>query len=502
MSERTTDDAGTGPPPDQGPAGPESGGGGPPPDLLEHEFRQNRRDLLRFWLPWAGLALVLCVVGWFFVEPAPPRRVVLAAGPKDGAYYGFAQQYAEVFRRNGIELAVLETAGTVQNYQLLASGEADAAIVQGGAAPEGYPLTPVAVASLYLEPVWVFHRGDAGGGNEASDDPGLQPGDLRGKRVAVGPPGSGTRAVAVELLAANGVAEGDPGGTTFLPLGGRAAADALTGGRADAAFFVLAPGSPLVAELLRAPGVRLMDFRRAAAYARRYPYLSTVLLPAGVMDLGRDLPPRDVHLVAPAANLVAREDLHHALIPLLAEAATRAHERGDLLTGPGRFPNMDHVEWPLSEAARRYFRSGPPFLQRYLPFWAAALADRLKFLLLPLLTLLIPLLRVAPPLYRWRIRAGIYRWYYVLRKVDQKLRGAPASERFERELVLLDHLERELAEVRVPLSYMEEFYNLRLHSAFVHNRVLDHVRRHHGGDGRPAPAAPSAVEAGPVPLPS
>jgi len=340
---------------------------------------------------------------------------------------------------------------------------------------------------------------------------------LHGRRMAVGPPGSGTRALAQKLLAANDIettveADATPSrtgmvalaassttkapttapatrdATVLVPLGGSAAAEALRRGDVDAAVFVISL-SPMIQSLLREDGLHLLQFHWQEAYARRFPFLSGTTLPEGVIDLGRDLPPRDVNLIAPAANLVARSDLHPTLVPLVCKAITLAHERGDLLSRPGQFPSTAYIEWPVDPAAWDYFRSGPPLLQRYLPFWVAALLYRSKILLLPLITLLFPLFRIAPPLYVWRTRSKIYRWYRILQSADLTLRaagngehpGAPQpaapqpAQALNAELELVRGLDAELATVKVPLSYMEEFYNLRLHTDFVRRRLEEKV---------------------------
>lgn len=487
--------------------------------LLRKAGAPSRRDLFVAWLPWLAASVALLLIGSMFVRPAPPKHVVIAAGPRDGSYYWFAQRYAETFKANGVDLQVRETAGTVENYQLLADGRADLAMTQAGAAPEGLEVELRSIASLYLEPVWIFYRGD--------ETPALA--QFRGRRIAVGPPGSGTRAIALKLLAANDIATtldqgagaapagaesgvaapaawpttnastttapARRGATVLVPLGGAAAADALRRGDVDAAVFVISLG-PMIQSLLREDDLRLLQFHRHEAYARRFPFLSGATLPEGVIDLGRDLPPRDVNLIAPAANLVARSDLHPTLVPLVCKAITAAHERGDLLSRPGQFPSTAYVEWPVDPAASDYFRSGPPLLQRYLPFWVAALLYRSKILLLPLITLLFPLFRIAPPLYVWRTRSKIYRWYRILQDADLKLRAAgngehPGAPRqatpqpapdLSAELELIRGLDAELATVKVPLSYMQEFYNLRLHTDFIRRRLEAKVGAN-GGNG-------------------
>jgi len=474
---------------------------------LYNRFRDRTGvwDTLRANWIWIFLTALLLAIGWMLVKPAPPKRVVIATGGQDGAYFWFASQYAESFAQNGLKLDVRATRGSIENYQLLAAGGANpdedgdhvsVAIVQSGTTPPGEQADLRAIASLYLEPVWIFHRG------QKTD----QLADLRGRRVAVGSVGSGTRSIVERLLSANSLKWAETGPATapasqpapaddkairFDARSGRAAADALKSGELDAAALVLSPRHPLIAELLREPSLQLMSFERHEAYARLFPFLSDVKLPRGTIDLAADLPAQDIYLLAPAANLICREDLHPAIVVLLLRAAIKSHERGDLLSPAGELPSTRFVEYPVEPSAAEYFKSGPPFLQRYLPFWAAALADRMKILILPLITLIIPLARIAPPLLVWRIRSRIYRWYRVLREIDRRLRidEAVASEamtdvpplqeeHLEKDRATLLEMEQELSEEKVPLSYMQEFYNLRLHADFMLRRVEARLSRH------------------------
>jgi hypothetical protein len=429
------------------------------------------------------------------MRPAPPTRIVMATSSRNGQYYKLGEEYANTFRENGVTLDVRETTGTPENYQLMEQGPgtdqkpgAAIAIVAGGQAPTNLRANFRSIASLYFEPIWVFYRGDSTDQLTA----------FAGKRIAVGAPGGGGRTLALQLLHKAGAISLDPDAsmsvpetgpatiptsapaTQLLPLGGRAAADALEAGRIDAAFIIAAPDSPIIAELLAAKathGIQLLSFERHEAYARHFTYLSAVTLSRGVVDLARDLPDHDIHLLAPAANLIARRDLHPTIVPLLLSAVTHAPVVKGLLTTTEKFPNTDFGEFTLAPEAREYFQSGPPLLQRFLPFWLAAWADRMKILLLPLVTLLLPLARLAPPLYVWRIRARIYSWYRVLRHIDNRLRdfdktgAAAGGESFKAEVQLLDEMDREVADVQVPLSYMAEFYTMRQHADFLRQEI-------------------------------
>jgi len=436
--------------------------------LLTEHFRETRRQvrglLLKIWGGGFLIVLIGFALAWFFIQPAPPRTIVMATGSQEGAYFRFAKDYANYLRNQGVTLELRPTNGSLENYRLLQSDpQVDLAIVQGGTAPEDVrdASNIESLASLYFEPVWVFYRS-----NETYSD--LR--DLRDKRIAIGLAGSGTDSMASLLLGENGIDASS--GATLVRSGGLDAARQLKLGEVDAALFVTSPHSELIRELIGMEDVRLLNFDRHAAYVRRHPFLTSVTLERGVIDLQRDFPRSDVLLVAPAANLVATSELHDALIPLLLRAATETHRRDGSLLQRGRLPSTEFIEFPLNESARRYFNDGPPFLQKYLPFWIASAVDRGKILLLPALTLLLPLFRVGPPLYRWRIRSRIYRWYEILRGIETDLRSQADVETLRKHATTLSTMEGELDDLlSIPLAYMQEFYNLRLHVQFVERRV-------------------------------
>lgn len=431
--------------------------------MAQRSTRHSRGREARDFLGIYGSAVFLTVLGFFiayqFVEPAPPRRITIATGSPSGAYYAYGQIYRAMLARDGIELVVRETAGSIENVRLLESGAADVAFVQSGV--DGAALGELrSLGSLYFEPLWVFSR-----------EPVTDFGDLAGKRLAVGGEGSGTRAVALRLLTDNGLA-GDAAAeraAELLPLDGKDAAEALTEGEADAVFLVASPSAPVVRSLLEDPKISLMSFTRAEAYARRYPFLSRVDLPEGVIDFTSNLPPRDVSLLAPAANLVAHMNFHPALIDLLLGAATEVHGAGGLFERPGEFPSLLYTAFPVDPQARRYLNKGPSFLQNYLPFWAANLIDRLKVLLVPLLTLMFPLFRIVPPTYRWRVRKRIYRWYREVQAVEDGLDSE--TEPLSALCAELDRIEEEVKQVSVPLAYADSLYQLRSHIELVRGRL-------------------------------
>jgi TRAP transporter TAXI family solute receptor len=407
-------------------------------------------------------------IGFFiafqFVQPAPPKKIVITTGSDAGAYYAYAGRYANILARNGVTLEVRTSAGSLQNIERLENDEAQVGFVQGGVIePKGNPDEEdrdsqlVSLGSVFFEPVWVFYRGDHG--DRRFD----RLTDLKGKRIAIGQEGSGVRQLAQQLLSANEIKPGDH----LLPLSGLKAAEELQQGRIDAAFIIAAENAPVVQVLLRSPGVKVMSFAQAEAYQRRFPFLTKLTLPQGVADLVRDYPPHDVTLLAPTANLVVRDDLHPALQSLLLQAATEVHGRAGFFQRAGEFPVYKDRLLPLSPEAARYFKSGPPFLQRYLPFWLAVLIDRLMVLLIPIFALMIPLLKVAPAIYSWRVRTKVFRCYGELKYLEEDLRLRFEPARLAEYRARLDALDDEARGLRVPLAFADLVYTLREHVNLV-----------------------------------
>jgi TRAP transporter TAXI family solute receptor len=416
-------------------------------------------DLIKTWGVLTAIVAVGFVVTYQFVGAPPPRIIRIATGTENGAYYAFAREYARHLADDGITLEVVPTAGSVENLALLRTGDVTLALLQGGSATPADRELLQSLGTLFLEPVWVFTRADATIEQLSA---------LNGTRVAVGPIGSGTHLLATQLLAASGINEAN---TTLIAedlsgIGGR-----LADGDVDAAMLVNSAEAPIIQNLVEQPAIALFDVERAAAYSRVFPFLTPVVLNEGVLNLERNLPPRDTTLLAVAAMLAARVDLHVSLIPALLDTVTRVHQRGGILEARLQFPSADFVDLPLNDAARRYISEGPSFLYRWLPYGTAVLLDRLKVLVLPILALLIPLFRVAPPLYQWRIRSKIYRWYAAVREIDTLVQDETVDGRTELAARRLRALEREVADVSVPLAYAGELYHLRLHIRLLQDKL-------------------------------
>ncbi|MFH1871470.1 MAG: TAXI family TRAP transporter solute-binding subunit [Pseudomonadota bacterium] len=422
------------------------------------------RDIVFVALPSLLLAIGAFWLAAQFIQPAPPDRLIVSTGSESGAYQRFAARYKEVLARYGIELVAKTSAGSPENLQRMRDPgfEVDAAFIQGGTARPGENDELVSLGDFYHEPLWIFYR-----------DTALRDGDklldLKGMRIAVGGAGSGTRHLAMELLAANGI---DARNTKLIEAGGMDLVERLQKRQIDAVFAVGPTQSALVWSLLYTPGVRLMSLTHAEAYTRRFPYLTRLVLPRGAIDLTEDIPPRDVQLVSPLATLLVREDTHPALIDLLMQAAGEVHGEPGVFQKPNEFPRAGHNEFPLSKEAERYYTSGKPFLQRYLPFWAATLIDRMVVMVLPLLVVLLPLLKFAPQLYGWRVRSRIYRRYGELKFLENEVNENPAAHTRAEWLEKLDRIESDASHIRTPLTFSDMLYTLRVHIDLVRDMIL------------------------------
>jgi len=430
------------------------------------------RDLLVTAGPVLLLALGLLVAAYWVLDPTPPRQMTLATGSAQGAYAEFGARYQAALRKQGITVKLRPTRGSLENLELLQSGEVDAAFVQGGAdrlraLDEAPPEGLLSLGSLFREPVWVFYREEAARkhlGTTRLDSLA----QLAHWRLNIGHAGSGVTNLMRRLLEANGL---EPAKMALGQLEPIPAVVAMLDHKIDALALVSAPESPLVQMLLITPGIRLLDFSQAEAYARRVPQVSPVLLPRGVVDLARDLPHQDVRLVAPTATLVVREATHPALQQLLVQAARRIHGEANWFQRKAEFPQALTGEFPIASEAQRFYDSGEPLLQRYLPFWLANLVERMGVVLVSLVAVLFPLSKIVPPLYTFRIRSRIFRWYGLLRQLEEEAAGpAPDTTAL---ITRLQELDTRVERLSVPLSHADELYALRSYIALVLRRLHD-----------------------------
>lgn len=394
-----------------------------------------------------------------FIQPAPPKSIVISTGGEGGAYYRFAQRYKTALARDGITLEIKTSAGSMQNLARVrgATPEASVAFVQGGTTNPEDSNSLLSLGRMFYEPLWVFHRLPA-------DIERLS--QLQGKRIAVGPAGSGTRNLATQLLSASEVSAAN---ATFIEAPGKAAADALLAGEADAAFFVSAPDAELVQQLLRAPGVKLMSFAHAQGYARRFPWLAHIVLHRGVIDFAQNIPAREVDLLAAVALIAVRDDVHPALQFALTQAAAEVHRAPGIFNTDGVFPQSQSTELPMSAVAERFHKVGPPFFQRYLPFWLAVWMERLMVLLIPIVAVLIPVMKFLPSIYDWRVRRPLWKWYDELRKLEDAMNERP--EDHAKHLEEIQRIDDGVSAIPLPLTYSEAHYNLRAYVEYVQRRL-------------------------------
>ena len=430
----------------------------------------SARDLAITVGPFVLVTIVLLALAYWVLDPNPPKRVVLATGAEQGAYAEFGKRYAELLRQHGITVELRSTQGAAENLTLLRdeNSAVDLAFVQGGAGEERSgdddpDAGLVSLGSLFFEPVWLFYREDSA--KRLLKNPTLSAlSQLPGWKLNIGEPGSGVPNLMARLLDANHI---DRKTLTLQQQAVTPAVVSFLGGETDAIVFASAPESLMVQMLLQTPGIKLFDFAQAEAYSRRFAFMSPVTLPRGVVDLARDMPPADVHLVAPTATLVAKEGTHPALIQLFVQAARSIHGEAGWFQHKGEFPKAANTERPLAKEAERFYRNGPPFLQNYLPFWLANLFDRMWPVLVTIVAILLPLSRTLPPLYAFRIRSRIFRWYGQLRGVEDAIGTRPTADLVQE----LDSIEGRVERVAVPLSYTEELYSLRSHINLVRRRL-------------------------------
>jgi TRAP transporter TAXI family solute receptor len=415
--------------------------------------------LIRHWAVTATLLLLGCgALGYSLAAPAPPREIRIATGTvPDSAYTLAAEAYAQRLQATGFRVRRVPTQGSVQNLEMLRARQVDVALVQGGIADPVRDAGLESLGAAFVEPVWAFLRADQNMARLA---------DLRGQRVAIGPEGSGTRALALAMLAAN-----DIGGSDFtaLPLTGAAAAQALAVGDADAAILVSARTTGAIATLLRAgPTLRLIDFADFGdAYGVNLPFLSAVRLPRGGLSLATDVPDRAATLLAPVASVVAHADIHPQIVSLLVGIMQDVHRGRTLFTAEGAFPNTRAQDLPMNADAERYYARGRTVLQGWLPFWVAVWVERLLFVLLPVVGLALPLIRFGPVLYAWQMEARVWRHYETLRRIEaeaEREADAPARAALRGRL---EALEGRVARLALPVTYRRHVFALRRDIAYV-----------------------------------
>lgn len=437
------------------------------------------------------LALLLAWALFRFLDPAPPRHLVMVTGSESGGYHQFGLALRGKLAEQGLTLEVLSTSGSMENLQRLTEGSAEVqlGLIQSGTTRllESSQLAGLeSLGAIYHEPLWLFQRRGTGISRLT---------DLFEHRVSVGAEGGGTWAVVSSLISQLGEHAGEQALATgqWQQLAAGASLKALQAGELDAAFFVLPVHNSTISRLLVDPEMELVSLEQTAALAARLSFLERLELPQGLLDLQRDIPPQSSELLSPVATLVINEHFHPALASLVLSSAADVLRDGSLLDAPGQFPSATPAELPLSAEASYYHERGVPLLQRYLPFWIASIVDRYVVLLIPFIAIMLPLVKSMGPLYAWRMRARVYRWYAHLRRVDRLIHSGGIGQVLDEEIESLLRLEDELTLVDVPLSYAHELYTLHLHVRYMINR-LQQMRQPAGSHSAVPPTTDKVLE--------
>lgn len=414
------------------------------------------------------MGLVSCFGVYWVFHATPPRVIVITSGTTGSSFETNAVRYREILARSGVTLKILPSRGSLENLERLQDPtvQVDVGFVQGGMTNGSNSGKLVSLGSVSYQPLLVFHRGA---------EPLNMLSQLAGKRLAIGPAGSGTRTLALTLLELNEIKPGGP--TALLDLEAENAAKALMEGSADAVFLMGDSASPqLMRRLLLSPGIQMLNFSQADGYSRRITYLNKLELPMGSIDFGRNVPPQDTYLVAPTVELIARPGLHPALSDLLLEAAQEVHGNSSLLKRKNEFPAPIENDFPISAEASRYYKSGKTFLYRSLPFWLASLVNPILVAIVPVIVLLVPGLKAIPFIFRLRVRLRIYRWYRALLTLEREIQASPNAGNRDELLVRLGQIEQGVNHMKVPASFADQFYALRGYIAFVRNQLATNPR--------------------------
>ncbi|MGV8057543.1 MAG: TAXI family TRAP transporter solute-binding subunit [Smithellaceae bacterium] len=418
----------------------------------------SNRGVLVILSSFLFVALILIIIVRHY---KPPDNLVMTTGFEGGAYAIFGKRYQQILARENINLKLLPSSGSVENFMRLKdeSYRVDAGFVQDGTSSVSEANNLVSLGAIGYSPLWVFYRSQTTF-NYLSE--------LKGKRIAIGPEGSGVRKFAIDLLNLNNIVAPP---TILLDLPSTAANKALLAGKIDAVMIFGTEDNALVKELLNTPKVKLMNFRQAEAYTRLIPALSHVVLPQGILDVSHKIPSQDIHLLAVTTNLIVRKDLHPALIYLLLDAAVEIHSNPGWMNKRGEFPALKELSFTSSNYAERFYKSGRPFLLDYLPFGIAAFIDRTMFIMFPLAIILIPLIRSIPWLYSWRHRRKFHQWYRELKNLELEIIENPGWEDISGYHEKINQIEASINKISVPLAFFDEIYKLQEHVNLVRGKL-------------------------------
>lgn len=415
------------------------------------------------------IAFISILIAYHFKAP---DNLIMTTGYESGTYANYGERYRQILAREKIHLTLLPSSGSVENLKRLndTSYRVDAGFVQDGTISPAEVKNLVSLGAIGYTPLWVFYRSE-----ETFND--LS--ELKGKRISIGPEGSGVRKFALDLLK---LSNSSAPPTILLDLSGAAANKALFEGSIDAVMMIGAEDNALVKELLYTPQVKLMSFRQAEAYTRLIPALSHVVLPQGILDVSKKMPSQDVHILAVTTSLIVRKDLHPALIYLLLDAAVEIHSTAGWMNKKGEFPSPREMSFPSSNYAERFYKSGRPYLLDYLPFGIAAFVDRTILIIVPLAIILIPIIRSIPWVYSWRHRRKFYRWYRELKNLELEVMESPELEDISGYLEKINRIEASINKFPVPSAFFAEVYSLQEHVDLARGKLIKLSNQPKGGN--------------------
>ena len=416
----------------------------------------------KFWryLSVAATVAILLGAGVFVFESLPPRTIVMATGAEGGANYELGIRYREILAREGVELQLQPTTGSLENLRRLRDPKSGVSVgfTQGGTTTKKESPELESLGTIFYEPLWLFRRAEIGEGAQG----------LRGRRLSIGSEGSGGRALALQIISKTKLDSIIGGLSGFAP---QVAAEKLIAGEIDAAFIVTGWESPVIQSLLNAKGIEADSYLHADALIAIYPFLHKLVLPAGVVDLSTNRPPADVVLLAPKASLAVRADLHSALQYLLLDAAVQIHSQPGIFQKAGQFPAAESIDLPLSGEAHRFYKSGRPFLQGYLPFWIATLVEKTLVVLIPLAALLYPVFKLLPQMYDWTMQLRIRRLYDEIRSIESDMEAQGPQFDANALNAKLDQIDQRANHLQLPTVYASNLYTLRSHIDLVRARL-------------------------------
>jgi TRAP-type uncharacterized transport system substrate-binding protein len=481
--------------------------------MIRFKFLEQRRGT-RIWIALVLLTVVMFGVSVWLAGPSPPHKIVFATGQEGGGYDTYGQQYQTRLRKLGLKVELVNTNGSIDNLHRLVDGEVDVAFVQAGT----YRLVDDpqeklrGLVAVYLEPLWVFYRGSSpvhalsdlkgrpippavaatitvgllgmpGGAGPLLSYSTLVTGRI--PTVSIGPEQSGTEAVARRLLKAHGITGKN---AQIVNLDTMETEQGLKDGSVDVALIISSYRDPAITELLARQDLQLMSFHRQdIAHSRQFPYLNSVRLGEGLLDLEKDIPRQEKTLLAPAALLVCRQDLHPRVIELILKAARATHSPGSLIDPANRFPTLEGVDVPIHETAETYMKSGESLLTQLLPYWGVRLVLQMRLLILPLLAIWLPFLKVVPMIYNYRVNRLLNKHYAALRELESTIGQANHPDELRDQIERLEHLRSDMETLsrRVPAPFQRDLYQWRLHVALVLREAQDRLNRLEGGQGEP-----------------